>query len=113
MGLFSLIGNYEKNLLLSANCLDLLVKLLSIEYNPYADIYIDIFKARRILDYKDLNLEEIINGNYGGAKSTINAMKLLYLLFKEDQRLRQYERILLKNDTVFKKYKIFENNYYE
>ena len=113
MGLFSLIGNYEKNLLLSANCLDLLVKLLSVEFNPCAGFYIEVFKGRRILEYQSLNLEDIIRANIGGAKSVINAMKLLYILFKDDNRLKQYIRILLKNDAVFKKYKIFEKNYYE
>ena len=113
MGLFSLIGNYEKNLLLSANCLDLLVKLLSVEFNPCAGFYIEVFKGRRILEYQSLNLEDIIRANIGGAKSVINAMKLLYILFKDDKRLKQYTRILLKNDVVFKKYKIFEKNYYE
>ena len=113
LGLFSLIGNHDKNLLLAANCLDLLVKLLNNQFNPYAQIYIDIFKERKISDYQSLKLEEIIRGNIGGAKSAINAMKLLYILFRDDQRMNQYKRIIIKSDAVFKKYKIFEKNYYE
>ena len=98
---------------MAANCLDLLVKLLNNQFNPYAQIYIDIFKERKISDYQSLKLEEIIRGNIGGAKSAINAMKLLYILFRDDQRMNQYKRIIIKNDAVFKKYKIFEKNYYE
>ena len=40
-------------------------------------------------------------------------MKLLYILFRDDQRMNQYKRIIIKSDAVFKKYKIFEKNYYE
>ena len=111
-GLFALIGNYEKNILLSASCLDLLMKFLSIEYNPKAELYLNIFKSRRIIDYQNLKLEDIIRDNICGEKSTINAMKLLSILFK-DTRMNQYKRVILKNDNVFKKFNIFEKNYYD
>lgn len=112
LGLFSLIGNYNKNILLSVSCLDLLVKLLSNEYNPYAEYYINIFKGRKIYDYESIKLEDIIRSNVGGAKSTVNAMKLLLILFKDDQIQNQYKKIIIKNETVLKRFKIFEKNYY-
>ena len=112
LGLFALIGNYHKNILLSVNCLDLLVKLLSYEYNPAAEFYDGIFKERRIAEYESLKLEEIISSNVGGAKSTFNAMKVLLILFKDDPRKELYKRTITKNETVFKRFKIFEKNYY-
>ena len=39
-------------------------------------------------------------------------MKLLSILFK-DTRMNQYKRVILKNDNVFKKFNIFEKNYYD
>ena len=112
-GLFSLIGNYENNVLLSANCLDLLVKLLSREYNPQVDIYIEVFKGRSLSEVLSLKLEELIISNIGGSKSTFNAFKLLSILFKESPNINQFKRIIIKNDAVFKRFLIFEKNYYD
>lgn len=113
LGLFGLIGKYEKNILLSVSCLDLLVKLLSYEYNPEAEFYINIFKGRRIADYQSLKLEDLIRTNAGGEKSVQNAMRILCILFRDDPHIEQYKRVILKNETVYKKFKIFEKNYYE
>ena len=112
-GLFALIGNYEKNELLAANCLDLLVKLLSKEYNPIADFYVDIFKKRRLLDYNSMKLDDIIRSNIGGAKSVLNAMKILYILFKDNLRFDKHKEEIVKNEVALKKYQIFEKNYYQ
>ena len=112
LGLFELIGNYNKNILLSVTCLDLLVKLLSYEYNPAAEYYDDIFKGRRITDIENIKLEEIIKSNVGGAKSTYNAMKILLILFRDNPRYELFRTMIIKDNTVFKKFKIFEKNYY-
>lgn len=113
LGLFGLIGNFEKNILLSVSCLDLLVKLLSIEFNPRTEMYIEAFKERRIQDYQSLKLEDIIKSNAGGEKSTSNALRILCILFREDYRMEPYLRVILKNDVAYKKYKIFERNFYD
>ena len=112
-GLFSLIGNYENNVLLSANCLDLLVKLLSREYNPQVDFYIEVLKGRSRSEVLSLKLEDLIISNIGGSKSTFNAFKLLSILFKESPNINQFKRIIIKNDAVFKRFLIFEKNYYD
>ena len=112
-GLFQLIGNNTKNVLLSASCLDLLVKLLSHEYNPHADNYIEIFKGRRLVDYQSLKLEYIIENNVGGAKSMLNALKLLYILFLEDKYLNPYKMMIMKKDIVFKRLQIYKKFYLE
>ena len=112
-GLFSLIGNFEKNILLSVSCLDLLVKLLSHEFNPRTEMYIEAFKERRIQDYQSLKLEDIIKSNAGGEKSTSNALRILCILFREDYRMEPYLRVILKNDVAYKKFKIFERNFYD
>jgi len=113
LGLFSLIGNFEKNILLSVSCLDLLVKMLSHEFNPKAEFYIEAFKERRIQDYQSLKLEDIIKSNAGGEKSTSNALRILCILFREDYRMKPYLRVILKNDIAYKKFKIFERNFYD
>ena len=111
LGLFQLIGNYEKNILLSASCLDLLVKLLSHEYNPNADNYIQLFKGRRLSDYQAMKLDDIIKYNRGGAKSTLNSLKVLYILFREEQHLNNYKRTIMKSDIVWKRFNIYEKYY--
>lgn len=113
LGLFSLIGNFEKNILLSVSCLDLLVKMLSHEFNPKPDIYIEAFKERRIQEYQSLKLEDIIRSNEGGERSTSNALRILCILFREDPRMEPYLRVVLKNDVAYKRYKIFERNFYD
>ena len=113
LGLFSLIGNFEKNILLSVSCLDLLVKLLSHEFNPRTEMYIEAFKERRIQEYQSLKLEDIIKSNAGGEKSTSNALRILCILFREDYRMEPYLRVILKNDVAYKKFKIFERNFYD
>ena len=113
LGLFSLIGNFEKNILLSVSCLDLLVKMLSHEFNPKPDIYIEAFKERRIQEYQSLKLDYIIRSNEGGERSTSNALRILCILFREDPRMEPYLRVVLKNDVAYKRYKIFERNFYD
>ena len=112
-GLFSIIGNYVNNVLLSANCLDLLVKLLSREYNPQAEFYIEILKGRSTSEILSLNLEELIMSNAGGSKSTYNAFKLLSILFKDSPIISRFKRTIIKKDSVYKKFLIFEKNYYD
>ena len=113
LGLFQLIGNNTKNVLLSASCLDLLVKLLSHEYNPHTDNYIEIFKGRSLAEYQSLKLEYIIENNVGGAKSMLNALKLLYILFLEDKYLNPYKMMIMKKDIVFKRFQIYKKFYLE
>ena len=114
LGLFNLIGNYENNVLLSANCLDLLVKLISPEYNPKVELYTEVLKKRSIAEISSLKLEEIIISNTGGSKSTFNAFKLLSIFFKDSQLyISRSKRRILKNDAIYKRFLIFEKNYYD
>ena len=112
-GLFYHIGNYEgENYLLSITCLDLLVKLLDIQYNQQADIYIKVFKERKLADYQSLNLENIIKNKIGGDKTVQNALKLLCILFS-DKSKEDYKPFLLKDDQVIKQFNTFYKNNFD
>ena len=112
-GLFYHIGNYEgENYLLSITCLDLLVKLLDVQYNQQADIYIRVFKERKWTEYQTLNLENIIKNKIGGDKSVQNALKLLCILFS-DKSKEQYKQFLLKDEQVIKQFNTFYKNNYD
>ena len=100
-GLFYYIGDYDKNILLSFSCLDLLVKLLDNEFNPEVDLYLRIFKTRRIIDYQSMRLEEIIKNNKGGIKATKNALKLLSILI-QDKNKDIIKKTLIKDENIFK-----------
>ena len=107
-GLFYYIGNFDNNILLSFNCLDLLVKLLNNEFNPDIDIYLKIFKTRRISDYQSMKLEEIIKNNIGGIKSATNALKLLSILMEEKNK-EIIKKTLIKDENVFNRLILFNN----
>ena len=112
-GLFYHIGNYEgENYLLSITCLDLLVKLLDIQYNQQADIYVRVFKERKLADYQKLNLEGIIKNKIGGDKTVQNALKLLCILFS-DKNKEQYKQFLLKDILVIRQFNTYYKNYFD
>ena len=112
-GLFYHIGNYEgENYLLSITCLDLLVKLLDIQYNQQADIYVRVFKERKLADYQKLNLEGIIKNKIGGDKTVQNALKLLCILFS-DKNKEQYKQFLLKDKLVIRQFNTYYKNYFD
>jgi hypothetical protein len=111
-GLFYIIGNYEKNIILSIGVLDLLIKLIDTEINPDAEIYINIFKSLEIENYKMLNLNKIVKLNIGGDKSNFKAMKLLKLIFYDKNR-DEYKRIIMEDDTVYKQYINYLNKFIE
>ena len=111
-GLFYIIGNYNKNILLSIGALDLLDKLMDTEYNPDAEIYINVFKSCEIGDYKLLNLNKIIKSNIGGDKTNLKAMKLLKLIFYDKSR-NDYKRTIIEDNEVYKQYNNYLNKFIE
>ena len=111
-GLFYVIGNYNKNILLSIGALDLLDKLIDTEYNPDAEIYINVFKSCEIKDYKMLNLNKIIKSNIGGDKTNLKAMKLLKLMFHDKSR-NDYKRTIIEDNEVYKQYHNYLNKFIE
>ena len=110
-GLFYIIGNSNKNIILTIGALDLLIKLIDTEYNTDAELYIKKFKECNIQHYKMLNLNDIIKSNIGGNKTIQNAMKLLQLIFG-DKTNNKYKDIIFKDDIVYKQY-INYNKYNE
>lgn len=111
-GIFYIIGNYQNNILLSIGVLDLLLFLIDTEYNPDAEIYINIFKSCEIEHYKLLNLNNIIKLNVGGDKTNLKAMKLLKLIFYDKSR-DQYKRIIMEDKSVYKQYTNYLNKFIE
>ena len=111
-GLFYYIGNFDNNILLSISCLDLLVKLLDNEFNPEIEIYLKIFKTRRISDYQTMKLEEMIKNHKGGVKATKNALKLLSILM-EDKNKELIKKTLVKDENVLKQLSLYNNNIYD
>ena len=102
-GLFSIIGNYKNNTILSVGAMNLLDKLIDPEYNPDAELYINEFRSYDIQQYSLLNLNNIIKNNIGGNINNMKALKLLKLIFYENNK-DKYERILMKDDIVYKQY---------
>ena len=102
-GLFSIIGNYKNNTILSVGAMNLLDKLIDTEYNPDAEFYINEFRSYDIQQYSMLNLNNIIKNNIGGNINNMKALKLLKLIFYENNK-DKYERILMKDDIVYKQY---------
>jgi hypothetical protein len=92
--------------------LDLLVKLLDNEFNPEIEIYLKIFKTRRISDYQTMKLEEIIKNHKGGVKATKNALKLLSILM-EDKNKEMIKKTLVKDENVLKQLSLYNNNIYD
>ena len=109
-GLFHVIGNYKNNIILSVGAMNLLDKLIDTEYNPDAEIYITEFKSCDIKYYSMLNLNNIIKYNIGGNKNNMKAMKLMKLIFS-DNNMEKYKRILMKDDVVFKQYVKYMNKF--
>ena len=107
-GLFFYIGDFNNNVLLSCSCLELLTKLLDNEFNPDAELYLKIFKTRRITDYKNMRLEEIIKSNKGGAKASQNAFKILSIIIDEKNK-EIIKKILIKDENIFKQLEIYCN----
>ena len=83
-GLFSIIGNYKNNTILSVGAMNLLDKLIDTEYNPDAEFYINEFRSYDIQQYSMLNLNNIIKNNIGGNINNMKALKLLKLIFFEN-----------------------------
>ena len=102
-GLFSIIGNYKNNTILSVGAMNLLDKLIDTEYNPDAEFYINEFRSYDIQQYSMLNLNNIIKNNIGGNINNMKALKLLKLIFFENNN-DKYERTLMKDDIVYKQY---------
>ena len=102
-GLFSIIGNYKNNTILSVGAMNLLDKLIDPEYNPDAELYINEFRSYDIQQYSLLNLNNIIKNNIGGNINNMKALKLLKLIFYENNK-DKYERIIMKDDIVYKQY---------
>lgn len=111
-GLFYQIGKYKQNAILSIGALDLLDKLLDTGYNPDAEIYINVFKSCDFKYYKLLNLNKIIKMNIGGNKNNLKALKLLELIFEDNNR-EEYERILMDDDDVYRQYINYLNKFIE
>ena len=101
-GLFHYIGEFDINILLSIQCLNFLVKLLDNEFNPEVELYLKIFKTRKITDYNLMRLEDIIKYNKGGVQSTNNALKLLSILI-EDKNKEYITKFLVKDENILKK----------
>ena len=110
IGLFEIIGNYNCNIILSVGAMNLLDKLMDIEYNPDGELYINEFKSCDIQHYSLLNLNNIIKNNVGGNKNTMKALKLLKLIFFENDREKS-ERVLMKDDIVYKQYLNYLNKF--
>ena len=107
-GLFYYIGDFDNNVLLSVSCLNLLVKLLDNEFNPEVDIYLRIFKTRKISDYQSMKLDEIIKYNKGGMKASKNALKLLSILTKGKNK-ENIKKSLVKDETILKQLEIYNS----
>jgi hypothetical protein len=105
-GIFYYIGDFDNNILLSMGCLELLTKLLDFEFNPEYDLYLRLFKNRRISDYQSMKLEEIIKNNKGGVKSTKNAFKLLSIL-TEGRNKEIIEKSLIKDEAIINQLNIY------
>ena len=112
-GLFYYVGDFGNNILLSLSCLNLLVKLLDKEFNPYVEIYLKIFKTRRITDYQTMKLDEIIKNNKGGEKATQNAFKLLSILYEDKKNNNIIKKCLIKDETILKKLDIYISKNYD
>ena len=82
------------------------------EYNPDAEIYINVFKSCEIKDYKMLNLNKIIKSNIGGDKTNLKAMKLLKLMF-HDKNKNDIKRTIIEDNEVFKQYNNYLNKFIE
>jgi hypothetical protein len=111
-GLFYIIGNSNKNIILIIGALDLLNKLIDTEYNPDAELYIKIFKGCKIQHYKMLNLNNIIKLKIGGNNTILNAMKLLQLIFYDKTR-DEYKQIIFEDKAVYKQYINYINKFIE
>ena len=111
-GIFFYIGDFNNNVLLSCSCLELLVKLLDNEFNPDAEQYIGIFKTRRMSDYQNMRLEEIIKSNKGGAKASQNAFKILSILI-DGKNKEMIKKLLIKDESIFKQLEIYCNQMYD
>lgn len=111
-GLFYIIGNYNKNVLLSLGALNFLNTIIDPEYNQDAEIFINIFKSCEIDDYKSLNLNKIIKSNIGGDKTNLKALKLLKLIFYDKKR-DEFKRVLIEDNDVYKQYKNYLNTFIE
>ena len=109
-GLFYIIGNYKNNTILSVGAMNLLDKLVDTEYNPDAEIYINEFRSLDIQKYNLLNLNNIIKNNIGGNINSMKAMKLLRLIFFENNN-EKYERTIIKDDVVYKQYLNYLNKF--
>ena len=109
-GLFYIIGNYNKNIFLSIEVLDFLNKLIDTEYNPDAEIYINVFKSCELKHYKMLNLNKIIKNNVGGNKNNLKALKLLKLIFYDKSR-DNYKSVLIEDNIVYKQYLNYLNKF--
>ena len=103
-GLFHYIGEFDKNIMLSISCLNFLVRLLDNEFNPEVELYLKLFKSRKITDYQLLRLEEIIKYNKGGVQSANNAIKLLSIL-TEDKSKEYIMKYFIKDENIIKKLK--------
>ena len=103
-GLFHYIGEFDNNILLSISCLNILVKLLDNEFNPEVELYLKLFKSRKITDYQLMRLEDIIKYNKGGIQSINNAIKLLSIL-AEDKNQEYIKKYLVKDENIIKKLK--------
>ena len=103
-GLFHYIGEFDKNLMLSISCLNFLVRLLDNEFNPEVEIYLKLFKSRKVTDYLLMRLEEIIKYNKGGVQSANNALKILSIL-TEDKSKEYATKYFVKDENILKKLK--------
>ena len=103
-GLFHYIGEFEINILLSISCLGFLVKLLDNEFNPEVELYLKLFKTRKITDYQLMRLEDIIKYNKGGVQSANNAIKLLSIL-TEDKTKEYITKYFIKDANIINKLK--------
>ena len=103
-GLFHYIGEFEINILLSISCLGFLVKLLDNEFNPEVELYLKLFKTRKMTDYQLMRLEDIIKYNKGGVQSTNNALKLLSIL-TEDKTKDYITKYFIKDENIINKLK--------
>ena len=103
-GLFHYIGEFEINILLSISCLGFLVKLLDNEFNPEVELYLKLFKTRKMTDYQLMRLEDIIKYNKGGVQSANNALKLLSIL-TEDKNKDYITKYFIKDENIINKLK--------
>ena len=103
-GLFHYIGEFEINILLSVSCLGFLVKLLDNEFNPEVELYLKLFKTRKMTDYQLMRLEDIIKYNKGGVQSANNALKLLSIL-TEDKTKDYITKYFIKDENIINKLK--------